>query len=352
MHHARVLVLSLALVASLACGDDDGTQAGDASGGSSSAGTTAADDGSGSTSGASSSGADGSAGSSDGGSSDGGSSTTGAPDVPPLGPWRVMSFNIMCSACTPDGFEPWDDRVPHMGDTIRRHDPDLLGTQELFSGAEVEQLEAELPDYTSIWWVKPDPDSLDYADAAIFYRTGMFEAVEHGFYWLSPNPDDPYSTGFAPPQLPRLVVWARLHAVDEDFDFVFATTHFDNNAPSQELSAPLVLERTASLASMLPVVMVGDFNSDPADAAYTILTEGVDGAGPRFDDSFVLAGRWSSDSNLEPPPEYDPSIRIDHIFVAGAPWQASDWVVDQWGYGPNDHYTSDHFAIAVELSVR
>lgn len=345
---ARLLSL-LACVTAPACGDDDGTQAADtsgpgstgasSSGGSDSGSATAADS-------SASSGSDGGSSSSDGGS------TTGAPDVPPLGPWRVMSFNIMCSACTPDGFEPWDDRVPHTGDTIRRHDPDLLGVQELFSGAEVAQIEAELPDYTSIWWVKPDPDSLDYADAAIFYRTGMFEEVEHGFYWLSPNPDEPYSTGFAAPQLPRLVVWARLHAVDDDFDFVFATTHFDNNAPSQELSAPLVLERTASMAGMLPVVMVGDFNSDPSDPAYTILTEGVDGAGPHFDDSFVLADDWSSDSNLEPPPEYDPSLRIDHIFVAGAPWQASGWIVDQWGYGPNDHYTSDHFAIAVELSVR
>ena len=56
----------------------------------------------------------------------------------------------------------------------------------------------------------------------------------------------------------------------------------------QELSAPLVLERTAALASELPVIMVGDYNSQPSDPAYAILTEGVDGAGPRFADAFVL----------------------------------------------------------------
>lgn len=279
------------------------------------------------------------------------SSTTGG-FVGPLGPWRVMTFNIMCSGCSPDGFEGWEARVPYTGDTIRRHDPDLVGTQELFSGAEVAQIEAELPEYTSIWWAAPDENTLDYADAAIFYRTSMFEEVEHGFYWLSPKPDTAYSTGFSSPQLPRLVVWARLHAIAEDTDFIFATTHFDNNAPSQELSAPLVLERTAALASEVPVVMTGDFNSRPDTTAYAILT-GIEGDAPHpFVDTFVLAGdAWRQDTNLDPVPEYDPAIRIDHVFVTGASWTATDWVVDQWGYGPTEHYTSDHFAISVEIAV-
>jgi len=257
----------------------------------------------------------------------------------------------MCESCTPDGFEPWDARVPDIGDTIVRHDPDLVGLQELFTAENVAEVLAGAPGYTEIWFMAPTPDDLDYADAAILYRTGMFEEVEHGFYWLSPHPDDPYSAGFASPQLPRLVAWARLHAVAEDTDILFATTHFDNNSPSQELSAPLVLERTAALASELPVIMVGDFNSQPTDLAYTILTEGVDGAGPRFDDAFVLADDWRIETNFDPAPKYDPSQRIDHLFVAGAPWAASDWVADLWGYGDPPHYTSDHFAITVVLAV-
>ncbi|MCY1057335.1 endonuclease/exonuclease/phosphatase family protein [Nannocystis sp. SCPEA4] len=278
------------------------------------------------------------------------SGTTGAV-VPPLGPWRVMTFNVMCAGCTPEGFEDWDARVPHIGDTIRRHAPDLVGVQELFLGEEVAQIEAELPGYTSIWFAKPDAMSLDYADAAIFYRSDEFTEVEHGFYWLSPTPDVPYSTGFSIPQFARMVTWARMKAVAEDHEFLFATTHFDNNSPSQESSAPLVLERTAALATELPVIMVGDFNSRTDDLAYVRLTGGDGGAGPYFADAFALAGQWRSDSNLEPAPAYDPAQRIDHVFVAGAPWQADDWVVDLWGYGPTMHATSDHFAIAVELAV-
>ena len=86
-------------------------------------------------------------------------------------------------------------------------------------------------------------------------------------------------------------------------------------------------------------------------AWYALLTDGVDGEGPRFADAFVLADEWRAETNLAPMPAYDPAQRIDHVFVAGAPWQGADWVVDQWGYGPTEHYTSDHFAIAVTVAV-
>lgn len=278
------------------------------------------------------------------------STTTGA--AAPLAPTRVMTFNIMCADCKPEGFEEWEARVPHIGDTMRRHDPDLVGVQELFTADQVALIEAELEgEYTSVWFMAPDAMSLDYADAAIFYRSALFEEVEHGFYWLSPTPDVPYSSGFSAPQLPRLVVWARLRTLADQREFYFATTHFDNNSPSQEMSAPLVLERTVTLADALPLILVGDFNSKPDSTAYGILSAGVDGQGPRVDDAFVLADAWTSDTNLDPAPGYDPSQRIDHVFVAGAPWQASEWVVDQWGYGPDLHATSDHFAIQVTLTI-
>src|SRR5262249_19657826 len=92
-----------------------------------------------------------------------------------------------------------------------------------------------------------------------------------------PSPTPPTRPASPPPQPARLFVGARLRALAEDAEFVFATTHFDNNSPSQERSAPLVLERTASLGAELPVILVGDFNSQPVDPAYDLLTRGVDG---------------------------------------------------------------------------
>jgi len=253
-----------------------------------------------------------------------------------------MTFNLLCSLCDPS-FDPWDDRVPGIGDTIVRHDPDLIGLQEFIEESEVDQVLAVAPGYAAIMFDQGERSA--YPDSTIFYRESLFEPVDHGFYWLSPTPDVPRSTGFADGfQLARLVSWAVFRRLDDDTQLYFATTHFDNNAPSQELSAPLVLERMSPFAETLPVVMVGDFNSRPASTAYGILT----GEGG-FTDAFAIAEDWSIDSNVKPTPPYDPTDLIDHVFMTGGAWTTTAWTVDLWSYGENMLPLSDHWAIAADL---
>jgi endonuclease/exonuclease/phosphatase family metal-dependent hydrolase len=266
--------------------------------------------------------------------------------APPLEPMVVMTFNILCSFCD-DTYAPWEERVAYISDTIDRHNPDIVGLQELFTGEEVQQLlDLQLPIYDALYY---SDEMSDYADATIWWRNDRYELIDSGFYWLSPAPDTPYSVGFSPPQLPRLVAWAQLRQLSSGAELLFVDTHFDNNSPSQELSAPLLLERTEAQAGDLPIVVVGDFNSRPDSTAYGILVNGVEPGGFALTNSFDLAAMWSIDSNQDPVPGYDPSIRIDHIFVAGGQWSVPWWVVDTWVYGPSQQHTSDHFAMAAEL---
>lgn len=271
------------------------------------------------------------------------SDTTSVEDPFP-GALRVMSFNVLCSFCSSD-FDPWDDRVPWIADTIARHEPALVGLQELTFAEEVDEVLAAVPGYAAIYW---DPDEgAAYPDATVLYREALFEPVDVGFYWLSPTPDLPMSKGFADGfQLARLVTWAILRRLEDDAELLFATTHFDNNPPSQELSAPLVLERTAPLVQGRPGVLVGDYNSKPDSVAYATLTGGEPLA---LVDAFELAPQWAVDSNMEPPLTYDTSTRIDHVLVTDDGWRATRWVVDTWVYGPEDNFVSDHFAIMAEL---
>jgi endonuclease/exonuclease/phosphatase family metal-dependent hydrolase len=145
-------------------------------------------------------------------------------------------------------------------------------------------------------------------------------------------------------------VWAVLRDRADGRELYFASTHFDNNSPSQELSAPLVLERTVPFVDQGPVIVVGDFNSQPADVAYATLTTDQS-HGFAFENVFDLAAEWRVETNLEPPPDYDLDARIDHLFVAGdhAPWVVSEWIADLTAYGPNQRYPSDHFAIVATL---
>lgn len=276
-------------------------------------------------------------------SEDGLGTSTGDEVVTFTGSLRVMTFNVLCSLCDPT-YDPWDERVPWIGDTIVRHDPDLVGLQEPVFPEEVDEILAVTPGYVPIYF---DTPGQEYPDSTILYRESMFEPIEHGFYWLSPTPDVPHSRGFAEGfQLARLVTWTVLRRLEDDAQLYFAATHFDNNAPSQELSAPLVLERVAPFVETLPVVMVGDFNSRPDSVAYATLT-GEAG----FVDTFDIADVWRVEYNATRRPDYDTTIRIDHVFVAGADWTVPEWVVDLWRYGDNTLAVSDHWAITADLSL-
>ncbi len=265
---------------------------------------------------------------------------------------KVMSFNVLCSICNPREYDPWAERLDYFEDIFARYDPDLIGVQELTPlGNEIGQLLAQAPGRTALYY-RP-PGDYSYPDAAIFYRTERFELVEEGSYWLSPTPDEPLSTGFVEFQLPRLVYWARLRDLAAGGqEIFFATTHFDNNSPSQQLSAPLLQERTAPYVAEQPVIVIGDFNSRPNSTAYRLLTEDAT-HGFVFQNSFDLAPTRIV-TNQVPAPEFDVADRIDHIFLAGADldWVVDDWAVDMTVYGARDRYPSDHFAIYSEVRYR
>ena len=224
--------------------------------------------------------------------------------------------------------------------------------------SEIEQLTLPQDLYGAVWYRKQpqDPIQADYPDAAVLYRKDRFTKLDEGFFWLGPTPDQGYGAGFAnKATFPRLVAWALLHDTAGARDLYVASTHFDNNSPNQELSAPLVLERLGPLAAQHPVVFVGDFNSKPDSLAYAILATGKGaqpgqpGQGFHFQNAFDLATKWAAVTNGDQPATYDPQQRIDHFWLAGAPFQVAAWTVDLWTYGTPAQAPSDHDAMVTDL---
>lgn len=277
----------------------------------------------------------------------------------------VLDYNVMCSFCVnsshPEWEQAWSARLPWLRDVIHRHDPDLMAIQELQELVPTDPTltqaqEIVAPDnaYEFEYYHHKEGDlfDADYDDATVYWKKARFTRLSSGVFWLSPTPDEAYSTGFAKVQEPRLVVWVLLHDQVNARDFYFVNTHFDNNAPSQEKSAPLVLERLGKLAGQHPLIFAGDFNTDPADKAWAILTKGVAGQGFHFDDSKALAKTAQVFSNVTPPPIGFADLEdIDHVFVAGAPFQVAWWLTDLWRYGANGQAPSDHNG-AIVTSLR
>ena len=275
-----------------------------------------------------------------------------APSGPPQS-FSALTFNVLCSFCDTENYDSWDERLVAFEDIFERHDPDLLGLQEISFGTEVDQILELRPGYEALYY-RASESTFTYPDATILFRSERFELLSSGEYWLSPTPEVPSSNGFAETQLPRLVVWAELRDRSSLRRLYFASTHVDNNAPSQELSAPLILERTAPWQQQMPVMVVGDFNSKPDVVAFTTLTEGGgDSDDPPVHDTQPLATTWSAESNQPEEEEYLLGDRIDHLFIAPAPsdWQVDVWTVDLYRYGENDRYPSDHRAIFTRVTA-
>lgn len=261
---------------------------------------------------------------------------------------RVMTFNVLCSFCD-DTYDPWEERLAYFHDIFDRHDLDLIGFQEIAIEREVAEVLRRDPEYDAVFYKGEDTS---YPDAAIAYRRARFSPVQQGAYWLSPTPEVVYSKGFAPgQQVPRLVYWVRLKDSLSDRTVYFATTHFDNNSPSQELSAPLVVERSAAFAQDL-VIVTGDFNSQPRDVAYQTLTQVEEGG---LLDTFELSPSVTPARNRTPGPTWDSEERIDHIFLGNNPGSAgvsvSRYTPDLFVYGGQDRLPSDHRAVSATLEL-
>jgi endonuclease/exonuclease/phosphatase family metal-dependent hydrolase len=264
------------------------------------------------------------------------------PDTRPI---TVMTYNVLCNFCVFPEHDSWDERVPFHLQIVEEHAPDLIGLQELFLFEDVALYTDRFPEYEALFYID-DGDGLfeTYADATLLYRSERFEEVDHGFFWLSDTPDEPFSKGFAEgAQLPRLVAWAKLRQRTDGRELLFATTHVDNNQPSQELSAPLFAERLLPLAGEDPILLVGDFNSKPPTEAYGIWAETFTNTFDQVTDPVVL-------NNEDPPIDYVFEDRIDHIWTFPE-LTTNAWTVDTRAFGDNGNYPSDHFPMIADIAL-
>ena len=279
------------------------------------------------------------------------------PPPKPDGALSVMTYNVMCSFCVnkdhPEYEQKWSTRLPWLRDVFARFDPDLIGLQENQAQLptdgnvpEIEQLIGPQKLYEAFHYKfkEGDENPYDYPDATVLWKKSRFDKLADGVIWLSPEPDKPYSTGFAKMQFARVMAWVKLRDKQRNRDVIFATTHFDNNSPSQEKSAPLVLEKLGPLAKDATLILTGDYNSKPNSKAYGLLAAGQTGVSPPWQDTFDLAKAWTIVHNQATKPAYDTANRIDHVYVASpsAKFTVSWWGLDLWLYGAKKQPPSDH----------
>lgn len=247
---------------------------------------------------------------------------------------RVMTFNILVDWEIKPGTLSWTIRKPLVIQAIKEADPDLAGFQES-SPKQAAFLQQQLTRYASLGIVPLTQEDIDYlkakipgaalfgmtkyTDVLLFYKEDRFEVVDQGHWWMASNPEK-LSTDFGN-TFPRIVVWARLKHKSSNRELYVIVTHFDNTMPSQvemaKLSHELIEEH---LDTSLPMLFLGDFNTDPARGDYKRLSSAP------WTDSYRVCPQASADGNdNNVATVLNGDERIDHVFYRGPGLKAVEW---------------------------
>ncbi|MBD5225585.1 MAG: endonuclease/exonuclease/phosphatase family protein [Bacteroidales bacterium] len=164
----------------------------------------------------------------------------------------------------------WEQREPVVAKLIQFHDFDIFGTQEGFK-SQLEDLKRDLPGYDYIGVARDDGKEAG-EHSAIFYRTDLFDVVNHGDFWLSETPDRP-GLGWDAACV-RICTWGRFRHKPSGKEFLFFNLHMDHvGTLARTESAKLIKRKIDEFGPELPVFLTGDFNVDQTSGSYKTITE-------------------------------------------------------------------------------
>lgn len=255
-------------------------------------------------------------------------------------PLRVVSFNVRLPLAS-DGENAWENRRDIFVEAVRRMDPDLMGTQELWQ-AQAQYIVEKLPHYK--WFGISRRGNEKDEHMGVFYKPGKLNLLESGNFWLSPTPDAPGSSAWGI-NFPRMVTWGLFEFVENKKRFYFYNTHFPHRAEDQAARiecAKIIAARIKALPQDVPFLMTGDFNTQGGEEVHQVFT-------PYLTDAWLSAAKrtgpeatmslWKGDTS---------GRRIDWILYRG-PFKVHE--VETVTYNQDGRYPSDHYPIFAALTL-
>lgn len=186
---------------------------------------------------------------------------------------NVMSFNIRYDN-PEDSLNNWQYRKDNAAQIIKDKNIDILGTQEVLVN-QLNDLKERLPEYNVIGVGREDGiEKGEYS--AIFYNKNRFAENKSGYFWLSETPEVAGSKGWDG-ACERIATWAILTDKETKKEIFVLNTHLDHVGKiARQEGVTLLLNRVAELSNGLPIVVTGDFNSDPESDVIKHVTNEAD----------------------------------------------------------------------------
>lgn len=255
---------------------------------------------------------------------------------------RVMTCNIRVCIAN-DGANAWDYRKQLLAEVIRRHDPDVIGFQEMRRPQWAflyDQLKAY--DWFGLARTRDSEDPYN----AIFWRRDRFELVSPGGYWLSETPHVTGSHSWDSSE-PRLANWVRLVDRETDGEFRFVNTHLDHRGKeARPRQAQVINDDATSFPDEYPQILTGDLNDEPDKPAIECLR-----AAGWLDTHHLVHGAQEPERTFHgfKGPAFDgPQGKIDYIFVQGGVAARNVQIVKDHD---GDLYPSDHYFVLADVAL-
>ena len=237
---------------------------------------------------------------------------------------KLLSYNI----------QSWDvnkRRIEGVLDLIKRHDPDVICFQEV-TIFWYSLLRRELGDiYTFTgrdrFYGDKTQNKRDFERNCVAYKKERFKPIKCRTYWL--GPDIYHPSRFEGAYFNRIFTTAILLDKKTNKKFQVISTHFDDRFEDIREKQGKFIANYAK-TQRKPLILLGDFNSEPKESAYKEIRKVLLDVGEEFHETDKT---WHTYNKY--PPE-----RIDFIFrnkdVKAKSFQI---VKDNYeGLPPSDHY--------------
>jgi endonuclease/exonuclease/phosphatase family metal-dependent hydrolase len=241
-----------------------------------------------------------------------------------------------------DGKNAWNHRRDLLANTLIKHHPDIIATQEGRLN-QLKDFEELLTDYEIVdphrSWIK------ERMYPSFYVRQGSCELLKSDDLWLSETPEIAGSVSFGS-SFPRLMTWMKVQPKNTAFNFLIVNTHLDHVKPQTrvEQTKVLVQEISRRKTAESRLIIMGDFNEGPTGEVREI----INNAFPELIDAWKIFNSHEETSHHAFSGECQNGSRIDWILVDRSLEVESCFLEKSFDQG---RYPSDHFPVVCRLKL-
>lgn len=248
---------------------------------------------------------------------------------------NIVTFNIR-KEFSKDGKYRFSNRKDSIARAIRKHEPDIIGFQEVLP--EVQKwLKEELLDYYVLGCGR-DKHLADES-AALAIKKNRFDVIEMKTFWLSPKPYKPGTRFFLQSPCPRTCTEVLLYDIETGDVLRVYNTHLDHVGAKARLNGmkQIIKEiENERLFSDAPIFVMGDFNAWPNAPEVEILKKKCN-----LQDLTISIPFTFHDFGKSKTP-----TKIDYIFAS------PEVSLIESGCWEEEEYLSDHYPVYAKVNIR